>query len=112
MMNTRWHSTQRSTVVYFSLIGCTPFSRWPSIFRKTPEDNAGTRVKATKRLAKRAYVMVRPMSAKSSREIPSVKTTGRKTQIVVNVEATMAAATCFAPSTAASCRARPISRQR
>lgn len=56
--------------------------------------------------------MVRPMSVKSWREIPSVKTRGRKTQMVVRVEEAMAPATWDAPLTAAFAADIPCARRR
>ncbi len=45
--------------------------------------------------------MVKPISTKSCRVIPSVNTIGANTHTVVRVDAVMAPPTCFAPSTAA-----------
>ena len=56
--------------------------------------------------------MVRPMSVNSSRESPCVNTMGRNTQMVVSVEAKMAPATWFAPSTAALAAGTPSLRRR
>ena len=49
------------------------------------------------------------MSTKSCFVIPSTNTIGRNTQTVVNVEAIIAPATCFAPSIAAVLESTPSS---
>ena len=56
--------------------------------------------------------MVRPISVKSWRVIPSVNTMGRNTQMVVSVEAMIAPATCPAPFTAAWAAGMPSERRR
>ena len=61
----------------------------------------GTAVKATIRDAVRANVMVRANGSIKSRTMPVVNTIGKKTQMVVSVDAMMAPATCFAPWNAA-----------
>ena len=61
----------------------------------------GTKVKATIKLAIKEYAIVRPMSVNNCLVIPSVKTIGKNTQIVVRVEAKIAPDTCLAPYTAA-----------
>ena len=52
------------------------------------------------------------MSVKSCRVSPSTNTIGRNTQTVVSVEEVMAAATCFAPETAACTADAPLLRRR
>ena len=56
--------------------------------------------------------MVSPISLNRSLLIPLVKAMGINTQIVVKVEATIAPATCFAPSIAASIAGTPSLRKR
>ena len=56
--------------------------------------------KETRRAIKEKAI-VRPISEKSSLVNPSVNTIGKKTQIVVKVEAKIAPETCLAPITAA-----------
>ena len=62
---------------------------------------AGTSVRATMRLARREYVMVKARSVNSCLVIPSTNTMGRNTHTVVRVEAVIAPTTCAAPDTAA-----------
>ena len=58
---------------------------------------AGTSVSATIRLASSEYAIVSAISTNSCLVIPSTKTIGRNTQIVVSVDEAIAPATCFAP---------------
>ena len=81
-------------------------------FRRILPAAAGTKVRATKRLASSEKATVRAMSVKSWRVMPSVKKMGTKTTMVVMVEAVMAPAICFAPSTAAVLASFPIERIR
>ena len=62
----------------------------------------GTTVRATRRLARREYPIVSPISTNSCLVIPCVNTIGRNTQTVVRVDAIIAPPTCLAPSIAAS----------
>lgn len=62
-------------------------------FFSTVEPAQGTTVSATTRDASRLKVMVQAMSLRSSRTMPVVNTSGRKTQIVVRVEDMMDPAT-------------------
>ena len=82
------------------------------LLRSKVADIAGTTESATIRDAIRLYAIVRHISIINSLVRPSVKRIGRKTQIVVSVEATIAPAICFAPCTAALAAGTPCPRRR
>ena len=61
----------------------------------------GTTVNATIKDATSVYVIVNANGIRSCLTVPSTYTSGRNTQMVVRVDATIGAATCFVPCTAA-----------
>ena len=71
-----------------------------TLFNK-PFAIAGTKVSAIIRLASNEYATVSARSTNNVLVIPSTKTIGTNTHIVVSVDAVMAPATCTAPETAA-----------
>ena len=73
---------------------------------------AGMTVMDTTRDAARQKVMESAIGTSSSLTMPVVKTIGRKTQIVVSVDETIAPVTCFAPWTEACGAAIPRPRSR
>ena len=110
--NARWRRDQPSAFPYPAVKRSKSLWGLSTALRRVREASVGTRVMAMIRLAIREYAMVRPISVKSCREIPSVNTMGRKTQIVVRVEAVMAPATWDAPLTAAAAAGTPCARSR
>ena len=68
----------------------------------------GTTVNATTNDATNAYVIVNANGISISPTVPFTYIIGKNTQIVVSVDATIGAATCFAPCTAARGADKPL----
>ena len=80
--------------------------------RRNLEHRSGTRVKATRSEQARAKVTVSAWSLNRTPAIPGTNTIGRKTDMVVKVDAVMAFATSAVPTLAAARRSFPLSRCR